>query len=120
MKETKELLMEDYKKVSDLLTVVQPDDEKYGRLIEERDDIRNELIKMDSIEIDANGKKAEIEAEDRREKVRNYITIGTFVGTSLISIWAVLKTFKFDEDGTVTSTLGRGILSGIIPKFKQK
>ena len=27
MKETKELLMEDYKKVSDLLTVVQPDDE---------------------------------------------------------------------------------------------
>ena len=120
MKETKELLMEDYKKVSDLLTVVQPDDEKYGRLIKERDDIRNELIKMDSIEIDANGKKAEIEAEDRREKVRNYITIGTFVGTSLISIWAVLKTFKFDEAGTVTSTLGRGILSGIIPKIKQK
>ena len=31
MKETKELLMEDYKKVSDLLTVVRPDDEKYGR-----------------------------------------------------------------------------------------
>ena len=52
--------------------------------------------------------------------ISNYITIGTFVGTSLISIWAVLKTFKFDEDGTITSTLGRGILNGIIPKFKQK
>ena len=30
-----------------------------------------------------------------------------------------VKTFKFDEEGTVTSTLGRGILSGIMPKFKK-
>lgn len=120
MEKTRDLLMNDYNKVTELLSVVQPDSDNHGKLLKERDDIRNELIKMDSIKMEADNKQAEIKAEDHREKVRNYITIGTFTITSLISIWAVVKTFKFDEEGTVTSTLGRGILSGIAPKFKQK
>ena len=119
MKETRELLMNDYGKVNDLLTVAQPGSDEYERLLNERDDIRNELVKLDSISIEAECKTAEIEAEDRREKIRNGITIGTFAITSVISIWAVLKTFRFDETGTVTSTLGRGILNNILPKSKR-
>lgn len=119
MKETRDLLMKDYSMVNDLLTVTKGDAEGRGDLLKERDNIRNELIKMDSIDMEAKTKEAEIKAEDRREKVRNGITIGTFAVTSLISIWAVLKTFKFDETGTVTSTLGRGILGNITPKFKR-
>lgn len=119
MNETRELLMNDYGKVNELLTVVQPDSDNHEKLMKERDDIRNELIKMDSITMEANMKKAEIEAEDRREKIRNGITIGTFIGTSLISIWAIVRTFKFDEQGTITSTLGRGILNGFTPKIKR-
>lgn len=115
MKETRKLLMNDYNNVNQLLTVVKPDDEKHGKLMKERDDIRNELIKLDEVEM----KKEEIEAENKREKIRNGITIGTFVVSSAIGVWAVLKTFAFDQEGTVTSTLGRGILSGIIPKVKK-
>lgn len=119
MKKTRELLMNDYNAVGDLLKVVQNEDERQGKLLKEKDDIRKELIELDSIEMQAKMKEAEIKAEDKREKIRNGITIGTFAVTSLISIWAVMKTFKFDQEGTVTSTLGRGILSGIIPKFKK-
>lgn len=119
MKKTRELLMNDYNAVGDLLKVVQNEDERQGKLLKEKDDIRKELIELDSIEMQAKMKETEIKAEDKREKIRNGITIGTFAVTSLISIWAVVKTFKFDQEGTVTSTLGRGILSGIIPKFKK-
>lgn len=116
MEKTRDLLMSDYNNVNDLLKVVEPNDEKHGKLMKERDDIRNELIKLDEVEM----KREEIEAENKREKIRNGITIGTFVVSSAIGIWAVVKTFRFDQDGTVTSTLGRGILSGIIPKFNKK
>ena len=107
--------MNDYNKADELLKVVQPEDEKHGKLMKEKDDIRNELIRLDEVEM----KREEIEAENKREKIRNGITIGTFVVSSAIGVWAVLKTFAFDQEGTVTSTLGRGILSGIIPKFKK-
>ena len=120
MKETRELLMEDYRKASDLIKVVPPDSKDLEKLMKERDDIRNELIKVDSVELDVKLKKEESKAEDKREMIRNGITIGTFIVTSGISIWAVLKTFKFDEVGTITSTLGRGIIGGFAPKIKQK
>ncbi len=119
MKKTRELLMEDYNKNGEYLAVVKPNDENHGKLLKDRDDIRKELIQVDTVVMEAENKKAEIEAENKREKIRNGITIGTFAITSMISIWAVIKTFRFDQEGTVTSTLGRGILSGLIPKFKK-
>ena len=119
MKKTRELLMADYNKSDELMVVLDQQDERRKVCMKKKDDIRNELIKLEQIEMEAKMKEAEIKAEDKREKIRNGITIGTFAVTSLISIWAVMKTFKFDSEGTVTSTLGRGILSGIIPKFKK-
>ena len=119
MEKTRKLLMEDYTKTNDILSVIDVDSPQREGLQRERDNIRNELIKLDSIEIEAKNKKAEIEAENKREKIRNIITVGTFSITTFVSIWAVLKTFKFDQEGTVTSTLGRGILNNIIPKFKK-
>jgi hypothetical protein len=119
MKKTKDLLMSDYNKNGEYLSLVCPDNENHGKLLKDRDDIRKELIQIEIAQMEAEIKQAEINAENKREKVRNGIVIGTFTITSMISIWAVLKTFKFDQEGTVTSTLGRGILSGLIPKFKK-
>lgn len=119
MKKTKDLIMDDYNQNGDFLKVINAEHENYGKVVKDRDDIRKELIQIATVEMENETKKFEIETENKREKIRNRITIGTFAITSVISIWAVLKTFKFDEEGTVTSTLGRGILSGIMPKFRK-
>lgn len=119
MNKTKDLIMVDYVQNGEFLKVIGPDHENYGKVAKDRDDIRKELIQIATVEIENETKKLEIETENKREKIRNGITIGTFVITSAISIWAVLKTFEFDREGTVTSTLGRGILGNIIPKFKK-
>ena len=92
-------------------------DTKRESLLEERDKLRNELIKLEQINIESGVKKSQIEAEDRREKVRNQITIGTFIVSTSISVFAIAKTFKFDQVATVTSTLGRSILNGVVPKM---
>ena len=117
MNKIKETLWADYKKVSEQLGVIAADDERYELLLEERDKIRNELIKFEQATMDTNLKQCQIEAENKREKIRNQITIGTFTVSTLVSVWAIAKTFKFDEAGTVTSTLGRNILSGVVPKM---
>ena len=69
--------------------------------------------------VDISSKECSILLEER-DRIRNGITIGTFVITSGISIYAISKTFKFDQVGTITSTLGRNILSGVVPKLGKK
>ena len=117
MNKVKETLWADYKKVSKQIESLEITDAKYELLLEERDKLRNELIKFEQTNLETNLKKSQIEAEDKREKVRNQITIGTFVVSTGVSVYAIVKTFKFDQVATVTSTLGRNILNGVVPKM---
>lgn len=119
MEKIRQALWADYKDVSEKLTVVASDDNRYKDLLDERDKLRNELIKLDQVEMETKIKKSQIEADDKRELVRNKITIGTFIVSTGISVYAIVRTFKFDQTGTVTSTLGRNILNGVLPKFKR-
>ena len=118
MDKIKKALWADYESTTDKLKGLTIEDyAKYGSILEERDKIRNELIKLEQTNIEAGVKRSQIEAEDKREKVRNQITLGTFAISTGISLYAIAKTFKFDQVATVTSTLGRNILNGVVPKM---
>lgn len=117
MKKIYETLWEDYRRVSKQIEELKVDDANYNLLLEERDKIRNEMIKIEQAEMEIKVKNSQIEAENKREKVRNGIGIVTFSVSTLVSLVAMAKTFKFDETGTVTSTMGRNILNGFIPKM---
>lgn len=117
MRKINETLWKDYDKVSQKIETLDVQDESYKMLLEEEDKIRNELIKLELAHMEADVKRGQIEAEDKREMIRNRITIGTFGVSTIISVIALYKTFKFDETGTVTSTLGRNILNGVVPKM---
>lgn len=115
-----EALWKDYSALGDLLSVMGNDNERKGSILEERDKIRNELIKLEQSKNDIRIKREEIDAENEREKVRNRITIATFGVSTAISLYAIIRTFRFDQESTVTSTLGRSILNGVIPKLFNK
>ena len=119
MNETRELLMKDYKNNADLLLVTDPNTEKYDMLLSDRDNIRNEIIKLDSIEMDAKMQKESMKNENRKAKISNIIEITLFAINTGVCIWGVVETFKFDKEGTITSTLGRGILNCISLKSKR-
>ena len=120
MNKIKEALWKDYKASCELLNSLDAKTDEYQSVLEERDKLRNELIKLEQIEQENNIKKSQIESEDKREKIRNGITIGTFAITTGVSIYAIAKTFKFDQVATVTSTLGRNILNGVVPKMLKR
>lgn len=106
MKETKETLWEDYKEVKQQIKEAGIDHPKYELLVGQLDKIRDKIVKLE-----------EIESENKRDKNRNIMT-GISIGTtSVIGIWTVIKTFKFDEVATPTSTLGRNCLSMAVQRM---
>ena len=118
MNKIEEALWQDYKKVSSRIEGIgEVDSNEYKEAVQERDNIRNELLKLEQIKKETNVKVSQINSENKREKIRNVITIGTFAVSTIVSVCTINKTFKFDQVSTVTSTLGRGILNGVVPKL---
>lgn len=60
-------------------------------------------------------KEMEMERKDRR--VKNTLTaIGIAVPTA-VTIWGVCASFKFEEEGTITTMMGRGLINRLLPKM---
>jgi hypothetical protein len=87
--------------------------------IEDRDKIRNELIKLEQMKNEKEIQNKQLKSDSKKELIRNIFSVGSFIVTTGLSIYTIWRTFKFDESSTITSTLGRGTLNGVIPKLKR-
>ena len=55
--------------------------------------------------------------EEKRDRlIKNCITAAGIVIPSAITVWGTLKTFKFEETGTITTTMGRGFINKLFTK----
>ena len=67
-------------------------------------------------EKDSEFKQQQIEEEKKDRLIRNCISAAGVVIPSLLTIWGTLKTFKFEQEGTVTTIIGRGFINKLLPK----
>lgn len=67
-------------------------------------------------EIEANLKKQQMEEDRKDRRVKNGIAIGGIVIPLAVTVWGTVKTLKFEEEGTVTTMMGRGFINKLIPK----
>ncbi len=120
MHKTREALWSDYDYVSGQIKSLTVEDEKYEMMLRERDNIRNQLLKLEQIESEKKINDSQIETDLRKDTIRNVISVFTFGVSTIVSICSIAKTFKFDQNSSVTSTLGRNILNGVIPKGNRR
>ena len=72
--------------------------------------------KAKSREIEASLKRAQMEEDRKDRRVKNGIALGGIVLPLAVTIWGTFKTLKFEEEGTVTTMMGRGFINKLIPK----
>lgn len=73
-------------------------------------------LKRDSREIDADLKVQQMKADAKDRKIKYAISIGETVVSTAVIIWGTLKSFKFEENGTITTIMGRGFINKLLPK----
>lgn len=78
------------------------------------EDIRQKEKNRD-IEFELKSKELEIDRKDK--KVKNGLTFLSIGGTIGLTIWGSLKAWKFEENGTVTSTAGRKFIDNLVTGF---
>lgn len=56
-------------------------------------------------------------SDQRKDRMLGHgIAIAGILIPALITIWGTLKSLKFEEEGTVTTTIGRGFIGKLLPK----
>lgn len=121
------LLHEEIQDGFDALSRMERGTEIHKTTVDEVAKLFDKAIEIEKIEIEAKdkAKAREIEAslkraqmeEDRKDRrVKNGIAIGGIVLPLAVTIWGTFKTLKFEEEGTVTTMMGRGFINKLIPK----
>ena len=73
-------------------------------------------IEIDKINIDHEHNEKIRDDENKDRIVRHVLTaLGIAVPTAT-AIWGTLKSFKFEETGTITTIFGRGWLNKLLPR----
>lgn len=125
--ELKELIQKEVESELKVLSTTDVGSDKYKATVDHIVKLTDKVIDMEKLEIEsekaseqlnANSdlKWQEIEANSKDRKTQNRIAIAGLIVNSALIVWGTLKTFKFDNTSTVTSTLGRDILRRFIPR----
>lgn len=89
-------------------------------------DRASEMVRLDiEAEDKAEARKFEHELKLKQQKeetvdrwVRNGIAVFGVVAPLAVTVWGVKASFKFEETGTITTAMGRGLISKLLPKMK--
>ena len=125
--ELKELIQKEVESELKVLSTTDVGCDKYKATVDHIVKLTDKVIDMEKLEIEsekaseqlnANSdlKWQEIEANSKDRKTQNRIAIAGLIVNSALIVWGTLKTFKFDNTSTVTSTLGRDILRRFVPR----
>ena len=72
--------------------------------------------KKENRKIDADFKSKQVDDENKDRLIKNGLTLAGIIIPSVITVWGTLKSLKFEQDGTVTTIMGRGFINKLLPK----
>ena len=105
-----EIGSEAYRNAVDGLSELMDREIEISKLQAERED------KLESRAIETRLKNRQL-MDDKTDKIiRNGLTAAGSVVTARLTVWGTLKTFKFEETGTITSSIGRGFIQRLTPR----
>ena len=127
MESIRELLDEEIQVEFEKLSKLEVGSESYKATVDGLTKLVDRAVEIDKTEmenatkIEAQNIENDLKAlqikEDNRDRwVRNGIAIAGIIVPSVLTVWGTLKSFKFEETGTVTTILGRGFINKFLPK----
>ena len=105
-----EIGSEAYRNAVDGLSKLMDREIEISKLQAERED------KLESRAIETRLKNRQLMDNKTDNMIRNGLTAAGLVVTAGLTIWGTLKTFKFEETGTITSSIGRGFIQRLTPR----
>lgn len=119
MKETKVLLETEVQREIEQLKKMEVCDESYKDAVDGITKLTDRLIEIEKVQNEVSDKEIKLkEMEDERKDrlIKNCLTGASIVTGIGLTVWGTIKSLKFEEEGTVTTIVGRGFINKLLPK----
>lgn len=125
--EIEELLDEEIQQEFSTLKKMGMGTEEYKTSVDGLTKLLDRAIEMKKIDIEEddrietrefeNDLKLKQMKDDKIDRwVKNGLTVLGIAVPTAVTIWGTLKSFKFEEEGTITTIMGRGFINKLLPK----
>lgn len=124
--ELEDLLAEEVKSQLEGLKDIEMGTDEYKTVVDGLTKLTDRVIKIKELDYDATDKidareteialkKQQMKEEKNDRWIRNGITIAGIVIPTVVTVWGTIKSLKFEEEGTVTTIMGRGFIQKLLP-----
>lgn len=111
----------------DELSEMEVGTDQHKIAVDELTKLMDRAIELEKVENDAEDKKEtrenentlrlkQMEDEKKDRLIKNCLTGASIISGIGVTIWGALKSWKFEETGTVTSTAGRKFIGNLFSK----
>lgn len=125
----KELLEEEIASELDNLKPLIVGSEEHENAVDTVLKLIDRAVELEKIEADGANKTAQREAdldvkydqmhEDRKgRRIRTVIDILGLIVPTAVTVWGTMASFKFEKTDNITTIMGRGFISNLIPRKK--
>ena len=90
--------------------------EDYNSAVDGLTKLADRAIEMEKLKSDTS-EKLEKRLDDKKDRfVQNCLAAAGIIIPTVVTVWGTIKTLRFEQDGTVTTIMGRGFINKLIPK----
>ena len=95
---------------------LSPGSKEHIAAVESLTKLMDRKIEIEKLDISENHEERQIKEERKSRLVKYLIDIGLGIAPLMVTIWGAKATFKFEEEGTITTTAGRQFITGLFRK----
>jgi hypothetical protein len=115
----KTLLCEEIKDELEFLKALGVGADEHKLATDDLSKLVDRVVDLEKIEIEREELKlkvAQMEEEKKDRWIKNCLTAAGIIVPVGVTIWGTLKSFKFEQEGTITTIMGRGFINKLLPK----
>lgn len=103
-------------KKSKELETLDPGSKEYVAVADVIDKLTNHRIELEKLETSKTQTEKQMDEERKSRIVKDIIDVLGIVLPIAVTIWGTILTFTFEENGTITSSVGRKFLDKLIKR----
>lgn len=102
----------------DDIAKLDPSTKEYSAAVDSLTRLMDRAIEIEKFEASETQNEKQMKEDRKSRLVKNCIDVGSVVLPLAVTIWGAKASFRFEEEGTITTTIGRKFMDKII-SFKK-
>ena len=109
------------------LSAMEPGSEQHKATLHGLTELLDRMIEMEKVDNDCDDRTAiremeqlmkeqELEDDKKDRLIKNILSAAGIVLPLIVTIWGTKVSLKFEEEGTITTQMGRGFIQRLFPK----